>query len=87
MVTLDGPDGLAVRAEIDCFEADEPDSACRGVTVEVSVGGEPTGDFAYTVSDAGATRTMDWLEPEHAARVATSVGHDPWTRLTMRDRQ
>jgi hypothetical protein len=73
-VTMDGPAGLGFIAEIDWYEdEDRPGSACRGVLVEVSLGGEPIGCFAYTVSDQGAHALLDRLEPDEAERIAAAV--------------
>jgi hypothetical protein len=83
---MDGPGGLAIRAEIEWFQADDPIGSCRGVTVEVSIAGEPIGDFTYTVAEGSNPELMDRLEPEQAARVAAAVGNDPWTPLFRRTR-
>jgi hypothetical protein len=83
-VRMDGPGGLAIRAESDWFQDDDPVGPCRGVTVEVSIAGEPVGDFTYTVADGGVPKLMERLEPEQAARVAAAVGDDPWTPLAKR---
>src|SRR5690348_3353405 len=85
-VRMDGPGGLAIRAEHHWFKADDLDGACRGATVEVSVAGEPIGSFAYTCP-SGNLRLMAGLEPEQAARVAVAAGNDPWTLLVRRARQ
>jgi hypothetical protein len=45
-VTMAGPGGLVIRAEVDWFEGNGPGTACRGVDVEASIGGEPVGNFA-----------------------------------------
>jgi len=77
-VTMDGPFGLVVEAEIAWYEdEDRPGSACRGVLVEVGLGGDPIGCFAYTVSDEGAHMILDRLEPDEAARIAAAIGSEP----------
>jgi hypothetical protein len=83
-VRIDGPGGLTIRAESDWFQADDPLGPCRGVTVEVSIAGEPIGDFTYTVAEGGNPELMDRLEPEQAARVAAAAGNDPRTPLARR---
>src|SRR5689334_25261564 len=85
-VTMDGPSGLVVEAEIAWYEdEDRPGSVSRGVLVEVSLG-EPIGCFAYTVSEEGAHMLLDRLEPDEARRIAAGIGSEAAASLTARAR-
>src|ERR1051326_3794921 len=86
-VTMDGPSGLVIEAEIDWYEVEDlRGSASHGVLVEVSLGDEPIGCFAYTVSDEGAHMLLDRLEPDEAARIAAAIGSEPTANFTARAR-
>jgi hypothetical protein len=76
-VSLDGPGGLVVRAEAVWLAADNPDGACRGVIVEVSVTDRPAGRFIYVASQSGRRAVLDHLEHDEAARIAAAIEGEP----------
>jgi hypothetical protein len=85
-VTMAGPGGLLIRAEVDWFEGEGPDSACGGVDAEVSTTGEPVGNFGYRASPDARWEIVNRLEPAQAARVAGAIGRGSTAGLMRQGR-
>jgi hypothetical protein len=83
-MTMYGPAGLSVRVEAVWWKPEDPDSACRGVSLEVCIGAEPVGSFAYALAQSGRRALLERLEPEQTARIAEAIQGDPAARLGPR---